>query len=69
MNHIDKAIADGHFAMISYEKVKNEPCYKCGVVVEVDSDYEPEGCCNSFECGCMGMQTNPVFCDECYSKL
>ena len=41
----------------------------CSNMVEVGDDYEPKGCCSGFECGCMGMVINPVFCDECESQL
>lgn len=49
--------------------MKIEACVKCNADVEVDDDYEPEGCCNGFECGCMGKQTNPVICDKCWDDL
>lgn len=52
-----------------FKKMKCEPCVKCGTTVLVDEDYEPEGCCNGFECGCMGQQTNPIFCRECWREM
>lgn len=37
------------------------------------SDYEPEFCCNGFECGCYGRPINPCVCsseceDVCYGQ-
>lgn len=32
--------------------------------------YDPKMCCNGFECGCMGMPTEPAICSEkCWDKL
>lgn len=50
-------------------KVKEWGCDKCGAVVMVTDDYEPQRCCSGRECGCMGMVTNPVFCDKCLKKI
>lgn len=42
-----------------------ENCLICGKPVE---DYEPEMCCSGFECGCMGVPTNPCLCSKECSK-
>ncbi|WP_432400986.1 hypothetical protein [Wukongibacter sp. M2B1] len=42
-------------------------CVICGAIVE---NYEPEYCCNSRDCGCMGYPIEPCVCDkeECNEK-
>ena len=41
-------------------------CEHCGKFVE---DYDPQYCCNAFDCGCMGRPTVPCFCSqECSDK-
>ena len=48
------------------------PCMKCGK--EFILDFDPPKCCideqDSFRnmCGCQGAP-EPIFCDECWSKL
>lgn len=51
------------------EAVKDWKCRACGKQVEVEDDYEPQMCCSGRDCGCMGMEVNPVFCDECEEKI
>lgn len=41
----------------------------CGKDCLAPKDYEPEGCCSGRECGCMGREINPVFCDKCEEKF
>lgn len=42
-------------------------CLVCGKLVK---DYDPKMCCSGFECGCMGMPTEPCACsEECYDKI
>lgn len=42
-------------------------CMNCGKNFQGE---EPKMCCSGRECGCMGMQIEPVVCsDECYDKL
>lgn len=39
-------------------------CDICGEPIKVHI------CCNSFDCGCMGLPTEPPFCsNECYDKF
>jgi len=39
-------------------------CETCGTEIEVRI------CCNSFDCGCMGLPVDPPVCsNECYDKL
>jgi len=51
--------------------MKKRNCVTCGKEVEVEDDYKEEYCCSGLSeaCGCMGMPTNPVFCDECEIKI
>ena len=50
--------------------MKKWQCNGCGKEIEVEESYEPEMCCRGLRdgCGCMGLPTNPVFCDECEIK-
>jgi hypothetical protein len=43
-------------------------CGDCNKEIQVYDEYEPEYCCDGRECGCMGRETNPLFCDECEEK-
>lgn len=39
-------------------------CETCGIEIDV------RFCCNSFDCGCMGLPIDPPICSEvCYDKL
>ena len=41
-------------------------------MVEVEDGYKEEYCCGGGfydQCGCGGFPMNPVFCDDCESKL
>lgn len=49
--------------------VKKWGCDGCGCEVSVPQSYEPKGCCSGYECGCMGMCINPVFCRKCSIKI
>jgi len=49
--------------------MKDEPCYGCGEMVQVESDYEPKFVFDSRDCGCIGMIENPIFCDNCESAI
>lgn len=49
--------------------MKNHPCDSCNKDVVVEIEYEPEFCCNGYECGCYGRVTNPVFCDTCEKQI
>lgn len=42
-------------------------CMMCGKALE---NYDPQMCCNAFDCGCMGKPTNPPICsEECWDAL
>lgn len=60
------------FSHTEYEvrEGKEVPCSnrKCSNGVNVPYDFEFQGCCSGRECGCMGMEINPVFCEECQEK-
>lgn len=44
-----------------------DKCLCCGKEIP---DYEPQFCCNSFDCGCQGKPIYPPICsNECYNKL
>ncbi len=45
--------------------MNGEPCLICGKPV---ADYDPQYCCNGFECACMGRPTNPCVCSKECSK-
>ncbi|WP_203334328.1 hypothetical protein [Planococcus beigongshangi] len=49
--------------------MREENCNACHKEIEVTEDYKPEYCCSGYECGCYGLPTNPVFCDECEREL
>lgn len=49
--------------------MKKWNCDGCRIEIEVPDDYEPKGCCDGRFCGCKGLQINPVFCDDCFSKI
>ena len=53
--------------------INKTPCHKCGMkMVEVEDGYKEEYCCGGGfydQCGCGGFPMNPVFCDDCESKL
>lgn len=49
--------------------VKPWYCDACGCKVSVPYNYEPEGCCSGFECGCAGLAINPVFCRKCEERI
>jgi hypothetical protein len=52
---------------VDKDKTKGEYCIKCGIFVD---GHDNHMCCNSFDCGCMGMPTNPCFCSEkCYNEF
>lgn len=46
-------------------------CSGCGINILVDDDYEYKHCCSGAreQCGCMGRETNPVFCGVCEKKI
>ena len=52
-------------------KMKKWSCNGCGKEIEVEESYEPEMCCSGLReaCGCMGLPTNPIFCDDCERKF
>lgn len=44
--------------------------YGCIVCHKALSNYDPQMCCNGFDCGCMGQPTNPPVCsEECWGAL
>jgi hypothetical protein len=53
--------------------MKEEECAACREkMVEVEDSYEPEYCCGGGyydACGCGGSPTNPVFCEECETRI
>jgi hypothetical protein len=43
---------------------------KCIICNKPMPDYDPKYCCSSYDCGCMGMPTEPPVCsNECFDKL
>ena len=45
---------------------KGYPCMVCGKPMP---DYEPQGCCDGRECGCMGLPIEPPICsEECWDS-
>ena len=47
-----------------------EEKYYCEVCGKELIDYNPQFCCNAFDCGCQGKPTNPPICsNECWDKL
>lgn len=52
-------------------ETKKEHCVLCGVYVDVDINYEEIYCCSglSNECNCYGYPINPVFCEDCDTKI
>lgn len=57
-------------SQLQFEEVlmKESQCQGCGKTIGIPADYEPEYCCNGYECGCMGLPINPMLCDECEEK-
>lgn len=55
----------------NYLDAKIYECDGCGKIIKVPIDYQPEFCCSGLSCGCscLGKPINPVFCDECESKI
>ena len=49
--------------------MKKEDCFFCGEPVDVEDEYEPQGCCDGWECACMGMIVNPVICEKCNDAI
>lgn len=49
--------------------MKKDKCASCEAEIEVPSDYEPEHCCNGWECGCYGLPLNPMFCHKCEEQF
>lgn len=45
--------------------MKKHNCDSCNKEIEIPDNYEPEYCCEGYECGCYGYPINPMFCDEC----
>lgn len=44
--------------------------YPCLICRKPVLDFEPQMCCSGWECGCMGMPTNPCVCsDKCWDAL
>ncbi len=42
-------------------------CMMCQKPLE---NYDPQMCCGGFDCGCMGLPTNPPICsEECWDAL
>jgi hypothetical protein len=50
-------------------KMKKDNCHSCRCEIDVLESYKPEFCCDSYDCGCLGMSVNPIFCDECEKKI
>lgn len=49
-----------------------EKCYYCGAEM-TDEEVsrwieETPRCCSGFECGCMGLPTEPPICDKCIKE-
>lgn len=64
------------------EKIPEESCFKeiimklvncstrtCTNEVQVPETFEFVGCCSGHGCGCLGLEINPVFCEQCHQKL
>lgn len=49
--------------------MKEWQCAACGKLIKVEDDYEPIQCCSGRDCGCMGREVNPAFCDNCEEKI
>lgn len=48
----------------------DEDKYYCEVYGKLLENYDPQFCCNSFDCGCRGLPTNPSVCSEkCWDKM
>jgi hypothetical protein len=45
----------------------SEYCFYCGSkMTEADKkNYEPEICCDGYQCGCQGQPTNQPYCVKC----
>ena len=44
--------------------------YYCTVCEKELDGYDPQMCCSSYDCGCMGQPTNPPICSEvCWDKM
>lgn len=68
-DHDYQSIAEADAVIAKAYGTKLWACDGCGNVnVEVDKDYQPQGCCDGRECGCMGQQINPVFCTKCHTQ-
>lgn len=50
-------------------KMKKWFCDFCGDLIKVYRPYKPVECCSGFECACMGLPTNPIFCGSCEIKI
>lgn len=49
------------------DQSQTTPCLICDKPVR---SYEPQYCCNGYECGCLGRPTNPCICsDRCHDAL
>jgi len=48
------------------ERGEPTPCFRCGKDV---FGYEPQRCCDGFECGCMGLPIEPPLCAVCDAKF
>lgn len=56
-----------HLKMKYLQKHSNVSCMACG---RPFNGKLPRMCCDGYMCGCMGMPTEPVVCDEkCYDAL
>ena len=44
--------------------------YDCEMCGKPLVNYDPKMCCSSFDCGCMGLPTNPPVCSgECWDAM
>ena len=62
---------DNEMSFLFGGSMKDWKCDGCHCDISVEDDFEHEFCCSGLreQCGCMGMPTNPVFCEECGKKL
>ncbi len=46
-----------------------EPKYYCEYPGCLEEIPKPIKCCNSYDCGCMGLPIDPPFCEKCINMM